>query len=68
MNTHALVHTHTYIYTIIHKKCEVFQLEPQVQQLKQDKDRIRHRAEYWKTRDQLRICFEEREVEEIIDK
>ena len=48
---------------------KVFQLEPQVQQLKQDKDKVRHRAEYWTTRvNQLRICFEERQVEEIIDK
>ena len=42
---------------------KVFQLEPQIQQLKQDKDWIRHRAEYWMTKvNQLRICFEEREL------
>ena len=51
----------------LHKK--VFQLEGQLRKLKQDKERLRHKAEYWKTKSyQIKSSSEEQEVQEIIDK
>lgn len=51
----------------LHKK--VSQLEPQILQLKQHKDKLRHRADYWRAQvQQLKMSFEEREIQEIVDK
>lgn len=51
----------------VHKK--VSQLESQLRKLKQDRERLWHRAEYWKTKCyQIQSSSEEQEVQEIIDK
>ena len=47
----------------------VSQLESQLQKLKQDKEWLQHRAEYWKTKSyQVKSSSEKQEVQEIIDK
>ena len=49
----------------LHKK--VSQLEGQLRKVKQDKERLRHRAEYWRTKSyQIKSSSEEQEVQEVI--
>ena len=45
------------------------QIQTLVQQLKKDKDQLRHKANYWKTKTiQVKSSSEDREIEVIIDK
>ena len=45
------------------------QMQSLVQQLKKDKDQLRHKANYWKTKTiQVKSSSEDREIEAIIDK
>ena len=47
---------------------KITQLEPQLQKLKRDKDKLRHRADYWKAQvQQLKSSYEEKDVQEIVD-
>ena len=47
---------------------KVSQMESQLQQLRKDKDRLRHRVDYWKTKScNLKSSSEEQEIQEIVD-
>ena len=49
------------------KLYKVCQMESQVQQLRKNKDRLRHRVDYWKTKSHyLQSSSEESEIQELI--
>ena len=48
---------------------KINQLEPRLQRLKRDKDKLRHKTDYWKAQlQQLKTFYEEKEIEEVVDK